>query len=164
MSLFNGIKWPYATMQQLNLDWLLENIANHTLVPVDSGLSATSTNPVQNAALTAIIGTAAPTTTAQTLTGAVNEINSGLKKSILQAPVKAVTANGTSSNTLTGLTPNHVVGNWGLFSDAACTTPIPVNDPNCDITITTTANAWTLTIANFVSTFYIRPTFILKQN
>lgn len=164
MSLFNGIKWPYATMQQLNLDWLLENIANHTLVPVDSGLSATSINPVQNAVLTAIIGTATPTTTAQTLTGAVNELNSGLKKSILQAPVKAVTANGTSTNTLTGLTANHVVGNWGLFSDAACTTPIPVNDPNCDITITTTANAWTLTIANFTSTFYIRPTFILKQN
>jgi hypothetical protein len=26
MSLFNGIKWPYATMQQLNLDWLLTEI------------------------------------------------------------------------------------------------------------------------------------------
>lgn len=164
MSMFDNIKFPFLTHQQLNLDWILENIANHTLVPVDSGLSEKSTNPVQNAVLTAIIGTATPTTTAQTLTGAVNELNSGLKKSILQPPVKAVTTNGTSSNTLTGLTANHVVGNWGLFSDAACTTPIPVNDTNCDITITTTANAWTLTIANFVSTFYIKPTFILKQN
>ena len=26
MSLFNGIKWPYATMQQLNLDWILTEI------------------------------------------------------------------------------------------------------------------------------------------
>ncbi len=26
MSLFNGIKWPYATMQQLNLDWILNEI------------------------------------------------------------------------------------------------------------------------------------------
>ena len=26
MSLFNGIKWPYATMQQLNLDWILEKV------------------------------------------------------------------------------------------------------------------------------------------
>lgn len=26
MSLFNGIKWPYATMQQLNLDWILMEI------------------------------------------------------------------------------------------------------------------------------------------
>ena len=164
MGLFNNMKFPAWTMQQLNLDWLLENIANHSLVPVDSGLSATSTNPVQNAVLTAIIGTETPTTAARTLTGAVNELNAGLKKAILQAPVKAVTANGTSSNTLSGLTANHVVGNWGLFFDADCTTPIPVNDPNCDITITTTANAWTLTIVNFTSTFYIRPTFILKQN
>ena len=28
MSLFSGIKWPYATMQQLNLDWILERIKN----------------------------------------------------------------------------------------------------------------------------------------
>lgn len=26
MSLFNGIKWPYATMQQLNLDWILTEV------------------------------------------------------------------------------------------------------------------------------------------
>lgn len=26
MSLFNGIKWPYANMQQLNLDWILTEI------------------------------------------------------------------------------------------------------------------------------------------
>lgn len=26
MSLFNGVKWPYATMQQLNLDWILTEI------------------------------------------------------------------------------------------------------------------------------------------
>lgn len=26
MSLFNGIKWPYATMQQLNLDWILTEL------------------------------------------------------------------------------------------------------------------------------------------
>lgn len=144
-----------------------------TTVTVDSALSSTSTNPVQNAILTAIIGTATPTTTAQTLTGAVNELNAGLAakvnqsdfaKSTLQAAVKAVTANGSFSNTLSGLTANHVVGNWGLFSDAACTTPISINQPNCDITISTSANAWTLTIANFSSTFYIRPTFILKQN
>lgn len=164
MSLFNGIKWPYATMQQLNLDWLLENIANHTLVPVDSDLLATSTNPVQNKTLTAIIGRDTLTTTAQALTGAVNEIDAEISKSILQAPVKPVTANGSSSNTLSGLTANHVVGNWGLFSDAACTTPIPVNQPTCDITISTSTNAWTLTIANFTTAFYIRPTFILKQN
>ena len=26
MSLFNGIKWPYSTMQQLNLDWILTEL------------------------------------------------------------------------------------------------------------------------------------------
>ena len=65
---------------------------------------------------------------------------------------------------MTGLTANHVVGNWGMFSDAACTTPIPENAPTCDITITTAANSWSVTIANFSATFYLRPTFILKQN
>lgn len=44
-------------------------------VTVDSALSSMSTNPVQNAVLTAIIGTATLTTTAQTLTGAVNELD-----------------------------------------------------------------------------------------
>lgn len=83
---------------------------------------------------------------------------------ILQADVVTVSANGTTSNTLTGLTANHVVGNWGMFSDAACTTPIPENAPTCDITITTAANSWSCTIANFSATFYLRPTFVLKQN
>ena len=47
-------------------------------VTVDSSMSTTSTNPVQNAVLTAIIGTVTMSTTAQTLKGAVN----GLKTSI----------------------------------------------------------------------------------
>lgn len=142
-------------------------------VTVDSALSTMSTNPVQNAVLTALLGTATLDTTAQTLTGAVNELNaalgtkanqSDLAKVVLRASVKTISANGTSSNTLTGLTANHVVGNWGMFSDAACTVPIPENAPTCDITITTAANSWNVTIANFSSTFYLRPTFILKQN
>lgn len=96
------------------------------------------------------------------------EINADIKGSLnavcLRAAVKTISGNGTSSNTLTGLTADHVVGNWGMFSDANCTTPIPENSPPCDITITTAANAWSVTIANFSSTFYLRPTFILKQN
>lgn len=88
-----------------------------------------------------------------------------LGKSILQAAVMTVSGNGTTnSNPLTGLTANHVVGNWGMFTDAACTNPIPENAPTCDITISTRANSWSVTIANFSSTFYLRPTFILRQN
>jgi len=98
----------------------------------------------------------------------LTEENASLLGSInsvcLRAAVKTISANGTSSNTLTGLTADHVVGNWGMFSDAACTTPIPENSPTCDITITAAANSWTVTIANFSSSFYLRPTFILKQN
>lgn len=88
-----------------------------------------------------------------------------LNKAVLQATVQSISGNGTTSGiALTGLTADHVVGNWGMFSDAACTTPIPENSPTCDITITTAADAWSVTIANFSATFYLRPTFILKQN
>ena len=104
------------------------------------------------------------TTTATDLTGAANEIKAALDVTVLQASVKTISASGTSTTALTGLTADHVVGNWGMFSDAACTTPIPENAPTCDITIDTAANSWTVTIANFSSTFYLRPTFILKQN
>lgn len=80
---------------------------------------------------------------------------------VLQATVQTVSANGTSSSiTLTGLTADHVVGNWGMFSDSGCTTPIPENAPTCDLTITTASGSWTYTVANFTSTFYLRPTFI----
>lgn len=102
--------------------------------------------------------------TATDLTGAANELKGSLNTVCLRAAVKTISANGTSSNTLTGLTADHVVGNWGMFSDSACTIPIPENSPTCDITITTAADSWSVTIANFSSTFYLRPTFILKQN
>ena len=46
-------------------------------VTVDNALSSMSTNPVQNAILTSILGTATLTTTSQQLTGAVNELNAG---------------------------------------------------------------------------------------
>lgn len=88
-----------------------------------------------------------------------------LNRAVLQATVQTISGNGTTSGiTLTGLTAGHVVANWGMFSDAACTIPIPENSPTCDITITTAADAWSVTVANFSATFYLRPTFILKQN
>lgn len=95
---------------------------------------------------------------------AAADLKGSLNTVCLRAAVITISANGTSSNTLTGLTEDHVVGNWGMFSDADCTTPIPENSPPCDITITTAANSWSVTIEKFSSTFYLRPTFILKQN
>ena len=95
----------------------------------------------------------------------IDDLTEVLDKAVLQAAVRTISGNGTTSDiALTGLTANHVVANWGMFSDAACTTPIPGNSPTCDITITTASNAWSVTIANFSATFYLRPTFILKQN
>ena len=93
------------------------------------------------------------------------EVNIGdelesLKTSIIQSAAYAVTANGTTSHSLTGLTADHVVGNWGMFSDSGLTTAIPENAPTCDIEITTGSGSWSITIANFSSTFYIAPTFI----
>ena len=83
-----------------------------------------------------------------------------LKTNIIQSAAYAVTANGTTSHSLTGLTADHVVGNWGMFSDSGLTTPIPENAPTCDIEITTGSGSWSITVANFTSTFYIAPTFI----
>lgn len=83
-----------------------------------------------------------------------------LKTNIIQSSAYAVTANGTTSHSLTGLTADHVVGNWGMFSDSDLTTPIPENAPTCDIEITTGSGLWSITIANFTASFYIAPTFI----
>lgn len=84
---------------------------------------------------------------------------------VLQASGVAVSGSGTSGQlSLTGLTADHVVGNWGMFSDSAYTTPIPENSPLCDLEITTASGYWTYTADNFTTAFYLRPTFILKQN
>ena len=83
-----------------------------------------------------------------------------LKTSIIQSSAYAVTGNGTTSHSLTGLTADHVVGNWGMYSDSGLTTPIPENAPTCDIEITTSSGSWSITVANFTASFYIAPTFI----
>ena len=83
-----------------------------------------------------------------------------LKTSIIQSDVKTISSGGTYNYTLTGITADHVVGNWGMFTDSACTDPIPENAPNCDIEVTTANGTWTAVISNFSSTFYWKPTFI----
>ena len=83
-----------------------------------------------------------------------------LKTSILQSSAYAVTANGTTSHSLTGLTADHVVGNWGMFSDSGLTSPIPENAPTADIEITTASGSWSIKVTNFTASFYIAPTFI----
>ena len=94
----------------------------------------------------------------------IDELKTSLNNAILQSAAFAITASGTASHSLTGLTADHVVVNWGMFSDSGLTTPIPENAPTCDIEITTASDSWTVTIANFSSSFYLRPTFGLKQN
>lgn len=93
------------------------------------------------------------------LTAAEDDIDA-LKTNIIQSAAYAVTANGTTSHSLTRLTADHVVGNWGMFSDSGLITPIPVNAPTCDIEITTSSGSWSITVTNFTASFYIAPTFI----
>ena len=83
----------------------------------------------------------------------------------LTGSLTAISASGTISDiALPGLTAAHRVINWGLFSDSGATTPISPTEAPADITITEKANAYDITVANFDSAFYIRPTFILPQN
>ena len=83
---------------------------------------------------------------------------------VLQAERVDVSAAGSTTHTLTGLTENHVIASWGMFTDSTMATAIPENAPTCDITITTGADSWTLLIENYSAAFSIRPTFVLKQN
>ena len=95
----------------------------------------------------------------------VGALETAVNAVVLRGAVQTITGNGTTSNiALTGLTSDHVVSNWGMYSDANLTTPIPENSPTCDVSITTAADKWSVTITNFSSTFYLRPTFVLKQN
>ena len=100
--------------------------------------------------------------------GTVGEELSAQKNTLNSLCIKGsqstISANGTTSVSCTGLTANHKVCNWGLFSDSGYTTPISINDPPADITITEGSGSYSITIANFTSTFYMQPTFILPQN
>lgn len=82
----------------------------------------------------------------------------------LQGSLTAISADGTTTVTLTGLTAAHKVVNWGIFSDSAATTPISPTDAPADITITEGTDSYSITIANFSSAFWIQPVFILPQN
>ena len=101
--------------------------------------------------------------------GTVGAEIGGLKNNLnslcLKGTKTAISGNGTTSNiSCTGLTANHTVCDWGLFSDTNLTTPIASNNPTADIKITTKAGAYDITIANYTSAFYIQPTFIIPQN
>jgi hypothetical protein len=47
MSLFNGIKWPYATMQQLNLDWIMETIKGKQDALTDDQMAAVNSGATE---------------------------------------------------------------------------------------------------------------------
>lgn len=101
----------------------------------------------------------------QSVQSHVADLEDAVDNVVLRGAVQTITGNGTTANiALTGLTADHVVANWGMFSDSGLTTPIPENSPTCDISITPDTGKWSVTVANFSSTFYLRPTFVLKQN
>jgi len=101
------------------------------------------------------------TTVGAELVGIKNTLN----QLALIGNTTAINQNGTyMKENVTGMTANHKVANWGLFSDANLTTPISPNNPPADITIAEEAGGYVITIANYTSAFYMKPTFILPQN
>ena len=84
----------------------------------------------------------------------------GLKTTIIQATEQTITSSTTGTSawiTLTGLTADHVVGNWGLRDSNGA---IPENAPPCDIEIETDTNRWRYTLTSNSTAFYLKPTFI----
>ena len=96
------------------------------------------------------------TTLATNCVDAINEI----KTNIIQATEQTITSSTTGTSawiTLTGLTTDHVVGNWGLRDSNGS---IPENAPPCDIEIETDTNRWRYTLTSNSTAFYLKPTFI----
>lgn len=94
----------------------------------------------------------------------ISDLNAALNNAILEGAEQTITAstNGTSAwISLPGLTENHKVGNWGMRTS---TDPIPENMPPCDIEIEKDTDQWRYILTNNSTAFYLKPTFILKQN
>lgn len=105
-----------------------------------------------------------PTDTSRASASDVSALNAALSNAILEGAEQTITAstNGTSAwISLPGLTENHKVGNWGMRTS---TDPIPENSPPCDIEIEKGTDQWRYTLTNNSTAFYLKPTFILKQN
>lgn len=97
--------------------------------------------------------------------GGLNDLRNSLNQLALIGNTTAINQNGTyTKENVTGMTANHKVANWGLFSDANLTTPISPNNPPADITIAEESGGYVITIANYTSAFYMKPIFILPQN
>lgn len=107
-------------------------------VTVDDALSTSSANPVQNAVLTALIGTNPLTTTAQTLTGAVNELKDALKSARLYFSIGelGLTGTPTMADVATAMT-NHSIAilDGGTIDQSALTLPYGTNSAPNVITI-----------------------------
>ena len=99
-----------------------------------------------------------------TLQSDMTSAQAALSNVVLEATEQTITSSTTGTSAwiaLTGLTADHVVGNWGLRnSDGA----IPENSPPCDIEIETAAGQWRYTLTSNSTAFYLKPTFVLKQN
>ena len=147
-ALLNGKIKDYAS----NVDeWLEENVDPATGYVLDRSLQ------MENAA--------APADMVGDINDEVGELKNTLNQLALIGNTTAINQNGTyTKENVTGMTANHKVVNWGLFSDANLTTPISPNNPPADITIAEEAGGYVITIANYTSAFYMKPTFILPQN
>lgn len=89
----------------------------------------------------------------------IDDVENALSNTVLRGTTHTLSAGGTlnSTITLTGLTENHVVANWGLSTGT-------VSNPPADIEITEAADAYTVVVSNVTTAFSFTPTFVLPQN
>lgn len=102
------------------------------------------------------------TTVEGALTSLGSQLSSQSQKignAILKGSKHILSAGGSLNNTitLTGLTKDHVVVNWGLSVGS-------VSNPPADIDITEAANAYTVVVSNVSVGFEFTPVFALPQN
>ena len=87
----------------------------------------------------------------------IDAVQAALNLSILVGSTTTIAA-GTSTVSLTGLTAGHRVAFWGFSSGGE-------NDPPADITVTTAAGSYTVSVSNVSSSgVTMTPVFIKPQN
>lgn len=100
-----------------------------------------------------------------TLQSDMTTAQAALSNVVLEATEQTIAAStqNVTSNwiSLPGLTENHKVANWGMRTS---TDPIAENMPPCDIEIEKDIDRWRYTLGANSTAFYLKPTFVLKQN
>ena len=138
------------------------SVARYGIDGTGAVASVNNVNPDSNGNV-ALTGTDIPLSDNQSIQTHISDAETdidALQTSVIQATEQTITSSTTGTSawiTLTGLTTDHVVGNWGLRDSNGA---IPENAPPCDIEIETDTNRWRYTLTSNSTAFYLKPTFI----